>query len=117
MELVVWALRAAESAQSWGDWKQLLNWGLGLLLCSSEAFSKTLKRSSKQASRGNWGVKEGDLIHILDLTSVRFNHRWRSSTTRLAMDLTIACAVILVARRARSVALHSSLKAVGSGLD
>ncbi len=37
------------------------------------------------------------------LISVSMSHRWRLSTTRLAMDLPIAWAVVLVARSARSV--------------
>lgn len=39
-----------------------------------------------------------------------------SSTTKLATDLPIAWAMALVVRRAKSVVLHSSLKAVGSRL-
>ncbi len=85
-------------------------------------FCAAVKRSAKPSTAGpNRPVGEtgesrkGTLS--ASLISVRFSHRWRSSTTRLAMDLPIAWAVILVAHRARSVALRSSLKAAGFGLD
>ncbi len=83
-------------------------------------FCAAVKRSAKPSPPGpnrpveeNGESRKGILSAFL--VSVGFNHRWCSSTTRLAMDLPIAWTVVLVARRARSVVLHSSLKAAGSG--
>ncbi len=75
---------------------------LGQLLCRSEALCEPFHKSRK-------GTLSASLI------SLSIKHRWRLSTTRLAMDLTIAWAVVLVAHKARSVHLRSSLNAVGSG--
>ncbi len=50
-------------------------------------------------------------IFWASLISVRFNQRWRSSTTKLAIVLPIACGIAFIVRRARSVAVRSSLKA------
>lgn len=66
-----------------------------------------------------WG-RLGELrkaVLSASLICIRFNQLWRSSTTRLAIDLLINWAVIFVARKARSVVLHMSLKAAGTGLD
>lgn len=45
------------------------------------------------------------------LISVKFSHKWRSSTTRLAFYIPMACAVAFVARRVKSVVLRCSLNA------
>ncbi len=85
-------------------------------------FCAAVKRSAKPFTAGpNRPVGETGESRkwtlSASLISVRFNHRWHLSTTRLAMDLLIAWAVILVAHKARSVALHSLLKAAGFGFD
>ncbi len=81
-----------------------------------------VKRSAKPSTAGpkipvreTGESRKGTLS--ASLISVRFSHKWCSSTTRLAIDLPMACAVVFVAHRARSGALHSSLKAAGSGPD
>ncbi len=85
-------------------------------------FCAAVKRSAKPSTAGpnrpvgETGESRKEILSAYFI-SVRFNLRWRSSTTRLAMDLPITSSVILVARRARSVALRSSLKAAGFGLD
>ncbi len=85
-------------------------------------FCSAVKRSAKPSTAGpnrlvgeTGESRKGTLS--ASFISIRFNHRWRSSTIKLAMDLPIAWAVILVAHWARSVALCSFLKAVGFGLD
>ncbi len=50
-------------------------------------------------------------IFSTSLILVRFSQRWRSNITKLAIVLPIACAIAFVARRAKSVAVHSSLNA------
>lgn len=51
------------------------------------------------------------------LISVRFSHKWHSSTNKLAIDLAMTQAIHFVVRRAKSVTLRSSLKYwVGSRL-
>ncbi len=55
-----------------------------------------------KVQRGRWGKLEHQGRR--PLISVSVSHRWRSSTTRLAIDLPMAWAVVLVARKARSVA-------------
>ncbi len=74
---------------------------------------------SPQVQIGRWGKLEhqGRRPCPRPLISVSVSHRWRSSTTRLAIDLPMAWAVVLVARKARSVALLSSLRVAGSGSD
>ncbi len=57
------------------------------------------------------GILSASIIYIM------FNHMWCLSTTRLAMDLLIDWAIILVARRARTVELCSFLRAAGFRLD
>ncbi len=85
-------------------------------------FCAAVTRSAKPSTAGpNRPVGEtGESrkgILSASFISIRFNHRRRLSSKRLAMNLPIAWAVILVAHRARSFTQYSSLKAAGFGLD
>ncbi len=44
-------------------------------------------------------AQEGAVLEQASLISVRFIHKWRSSTTKLTIDLPMACAVTFAARR------------------
>ncbi len=80
-----------------------------------EIFCAIVKRSANPSMAGlnsplGETGKSRKAILSASLISVKFSHRWRFSTTRLAMVLPIACTIPLVAK---SVAVHSSLKASG----
>ncbi len=60
-------LRVTGSSYGAGALGQEVSHGLGRLLCLSEAFSKPFDRRSKEAAGGNRGIKEGNLICVLDL--------------------------------------------------
>ncbi len=87
-----------------------------------DPFCASVKRSADPSTAGpkrplgEIGASRKETLSA-SLISVSVSHRWRSSTTRLAIDLPMAWAVVLVARKARSVALLSSLKVAGSGSD
>ncbi len=87
-----------------------------------DAFCASVKRSANPSTAGpkrplgEIGASRKETLSA-SLISVSVSHRWRSSTTRLAIDLPMAWVVVLVARKARSVALLSSLKVAGSGSD
>ncbi|KAA0705287.1 5-hydroxytryptamine receptor 3A [Triplophysa tibetana] len=80
-----------------------------------EDFCAAVKRSAKPSTAGpkrplaEVGASRKGTFSA-SLISVSVSQRWRSRTTRLAIDLPIAWAVALVTRRARSNGLLSSLK-------
>ncbi len=74
---------------------------------SSKTLCKTLDGGSTQSVGETGESRKGTLSASLI----------SASTTKLAIELPMACAVAFIARRAGSVALCSSLKAAGSGLD
>ncbi len=63
------------------------------LLCFCEALSESFHRRSKEAT-GKIGASRKETLSA-SLISVSVSHRWRSSTTRLAIDLPMAWAVSL----------------------
>ncbi len=90
-QLVARLSLAAESAPSWGDssgcragalGQEVLNC-LERLLCSCEAFSEALYCKTKQPVGETGESRKGTIS--TSFISVRFNHRWCSSTTKLAM--------------------------------
>ncbi len=83
---------------------QEVSHSLWRLLCLREALSESFHHRSKEAAGGNWSIKEGDPVRVLDLRQhepqVALEHY------RLAIDLPMAWAVVLVARKARSMLLR-----------
>ncbi len=80
---------------------------LGRLMPSSKTLHKTLHGRSKQSVGETGESRKGTLSASLIL----------ANTTKLAIELPMACAVAFIASWAGSVALHCSLEAAGSGLD
>ncbi len=97
-QLAAWRLQAAELAPSWGNSKRLQSWSAwaGSVALLGTDFCVAVKRSTKASTAGpNRPVEEtgGESrkgILSASFISVRFYHRWHSSTTRLVMDLPIA---------------------------
>ncbi len=74
---------------------------------SSKTLRKTLHGRSKQSVGETGESRKGTLSASLIL----------ANTTKLAIELPMACAVAFIASWAGSVALHCSLEAAGSGLE
>lgn len=110
--MLFWRLEAAAELERFGR-----KW---CIACKD--FCAVVKRSVKLSTAGPKRpvVETGESRKAAlsaPLISNKFSHKWLSNTTKLAMALPIARAVVFVALRARSVALRRSLNAAGSGPD
>lgn len=81
------------------------------LLGLSEGLSKAAHCRAEQA---RWGELSRRAVLSASLISIKLSQRWCSRTTRRLIAWLIASAVILLARRARSVVLCRSLNTAGS---
>lgn len=116
------ALRAPESPHFFGDLEKLQNWSawagvaqcLRQLLCCGEALCESTAEQKRLV--GETGELRKAALSASSI-SVKFSHKWRSNTTQQAMAQLITWAVVFVAHSSKFVALHSFLKAAGSGPD
>ncbi len=85
-----------------------------MLLCFCEALSESFHRRPKEAAGGNRSIKEGDLVRVLNLRQrepqVALEHHQAGHRPSYGLGGGLA-------RKARSVALLSSLRVAGSGSD
>ncbi len=113
----------AEWTQSWCDLQQLLSWDTwaendAVLATSFEPQWNAPWTCPWQAWAVPWarqGVGEG--YFQVSLISIRLSHRWHFNSIRLAMALPITWVIALVARRAKYIAVRSSVKALESCPD
>ncbi len=75
--------RATGSSYGAGALGQEVSHGLGRLLCLSETFRKSFDCQSKEATGGNRGIKEGNLICVEPSRSRWFQLRGVSTASRL----------------------------------